>query len=64
MGISFDECLLDIALQIMHRRHGAEYVNKYLSMVPKQYLEEDIETLLKREGVDHPLLSDNAKVRN
>lgn len=56
LGFSFDEDILQLALPILRKRHGEDYVEKLLAMMPKEYRTESIADILRANGVNHPLL--------
>lgn len=56
LGITFDREILNLVLPFVREKHGEKYVEKFLSMIPGQYMEEDISNLLRRKQIEHPLL--------
>jgi hypothetical protein len=53
LGFSFDKMILEAAKPIIRVQKGQTYLDRYLSLIPREY-DEDVTDLLLRKKVKHP----------
>ncbi len=56
LGLFIDEDILRASLPLMEAQKGRGYVDDYLRSIPEAHRREGIEEMLRRKGVNHPLL--------
>ena len=58
LGFGIDQELLDACVPFLQKRFGKKKAQKMIDLVPREYLSPGIEDILRKRGVDHPLLKD------